>query len=121
MIHIARWKMILIVLVSVLSILYTIPTFVDQKTEDMLQQHLPSWFPTKSVNLGLDLRGGSHLLLEADVDSVVKQKIEDDMNSLRTDLRKEKIDFQNLTAIPNGLKLELKTEDQASAAKPFVS
>ena len=117
MIYFTRWKMVLIVLVSVISILYTVPSFVDAKTQNWLETHVPSWAPSRSVALGLDLRGGSHLLLEADIDSVIKQKIEDSMTALRPALRKQKIEFENVTAIPNGLKLQLKSADQASAAK----
>lgn len=120
MIHIARWKMVLIVLVSILSILYTVPSFVDEKTQTWLEKNLPAWAPSRAVSLGLDLRGGSHLLLEADIDSVIKQKIEDTITALRPSLRKQKIEFDGLSAIPNGLKLQLKSEDAASAAKSEI-
>lgn len=117
MIHIARWKMVLIVAVSILSILYTVPSFLDQKTKDWLHAHAPAWAPTRAVNLGLDLRGGSHLLLEADIDSVIKQKTEDGATALRGELRKRKIAFGNVSLIPNGIKVELKSESDLSAAE----
>lgn len=117
MIHIAKWKMMLIVLVSILSILYTVPTFVNEKTQLWMEENLPGWMPSRAVNLGLDLRGGSHILLEADIDSVVKQKTEDAMTALRADLRKEKIKFDNITVIPNGVKLTLANETDASAVR----
>ncbi len=117
MIHIARWKMVLIVAVSILSILYTVPSFLDQKTKDWLHAHAPAWAPTRAVNLGLDLRGGSHLLLEADIDSVIKQKTEDGATALRAELRKRKIAFGNVSLIPNGIKVELKSESDLSAAE----
>lgn len=120
MIHISRWKMTLIVLVSVLSILYTIPSFVNDKTQLWLEQNLPGWMPSKAVSLGLDLRGGSHILLEADIDSVVKQKAEDNVTALRSELRKEKIAFKNVSVVPNGLKVELNAEADASKARTLV-
>ncbi len=117
MIHIARWKMVLIVAVSILSILYTVPSFLDQKTKDWLHAHAPAWAPTRAVNLGLDLRGGSHLLLEADIDSVIRQKTEDGATALRAEMRKRKIAFANVSLIPNGIKVELKSESDLSAAE----
>ncbi|PZP56342.1 MAG: protein translocase subunit SecD [Micavibrio aeruginosavorus] len=117
MIHIARWKMVLIVLVSILSILYTVPSFLDQKTKDWLAANAPAWVPSRSVSLGLDLRGGSHLLLEADIDSVIKQKTEDAATALRTELRKQKIEFSNVSTIQNGIKLELKPQADMIAAE----
>ena len=117
MIHIAKWKMVLIVLVSVLSILYTVPTFVNEKTQIWMEENLPGWMPSRAVNLGLDLRGGSHILLEADIDSVVKQKTEDAMTALRSELRKDKIKFENIAVIPNGVRVTLASENDASAAR----
>lgn len=110
----------LIVAISILSVLYTIPSFVDAKTQSWLEQNLPGWAPSKSVNLGLDLRGGSHLLLEADMDGVIKQKAEDIVTALRSSLRSEKIEFSALSPITNGIKLQLKSEDDASKAKGLI-
>ncbi len=116
MIHISRWKIILIVLVSVLSVLYTAPSFVDEKTQNWLEQNVPGWLPSRSINLGLDLRGGSHILLDADIDGVIRQKTEDDVTALRSALRQEKIEFDNISSIPNGVRLKLKTEADAGRA-----
>ncbi len=120
MIHISRWKTILIILVSILSILYTAPSFVSEKTQAWLQTHLPAGFPQHAVNLGLDLRGGSHLLLEADMDGVIKQKTEDMVTALRTDLRAQQIDYDTVAAIPNGIRLVLKSTDDAAKAKSSI-
>ena len=86
MIHIPRWKILLTITVSLLSILYCVPTLLDKSSQQWLKSNLPSWLPTHSVRLGLDLQGGSHLLLEADIDAVVRQRVEDMITSLRTDL-----------------------------------
>jgi preprotein translocase subunit SecD len=60
----------------------------------------PNWL--KAINaapmkLGLDLRGGVHFLLQVDVDSVIKQRIEGDLNTLSQALRNERIRYANIT------------------------
>ena len=51
---------------------------------------------SKRVNLGLDLQGGSYLLLEVDSQPVVKQKLQNKLISLRKLLKDKKIKYQNL-------------------------
>ena len=72
MINIAPWKVVLTLLVCTLGFLYAMPNVAGQGARDWLQSSLPAWMPTKTVNLGLDLRGGAHLLYEVDVAVVVK-------------------------------------------------
>lgn len=116
MIHIAKWKMLLIIAVSVLSILYAIPSFLNDATKAKLE-NLPGILPSKSVSLGLDLRGGSHLLLEADIDSVVKQRSEDIATALRTALREAKIKPESISVQPNGLKVTASASDADAIAR----
>lgn len=115
MIHVPRWKIFLTVFVSLLSILYCVPTLLDAQSQAWLKANVPSWMPSHSIRLGLDLQGGSHLLLEADVDNVVKQQAEDLVTSLRSNLRDEKIAFGAIGPIANGLKVTI--NDAANADK----
>lgn len=108
MIHVPKWKIFLVVAVSLLSLIYCVPNVVDQQSREWLKANLPSWMPAKPIRLGLDLQGGSHLLLEVDVDGVVKQRSEDLVNSLRPELRKEDIGYSGLGTMPNGFKVTLK-------------
>ena len=52
MIHFAKWKIILIVVVCALGVLFASPNAVDRDTADSL----PGWLPHKQISLGLDLR-----------------------------------------------------------------
>ena len=49
------------------------------------------------MKLGLDLRGGVHFLLQVDVDSVLKQRIEGDLNTISQTLRTERIRYSDIT------------------------
>jgi preprotein translocase subunit SecD len=50
------------------------------------------------MNLGLDLRGGSHLLLEVDVKSIFRERLTNLIQSMRTELRRERIPYRNIGA-----------------------
>ncbi len=74
------------------------------------------------MKLGLDLRGGVHLLLQVDVDSVVKQRIEGDLNNIGQELRNQHIRYAGLThPTPDSMVLEFRAADQLENAYGFVS
>jgi len=114
--YIPLWKRVLVVVAVILSFAYCLPNFVSSDTRDAWEKTMPDWMPTKSVSLGLDLQGGSHLLLQADIAGVVKQRTEDIVSSARGELRKENIPYQSIAPVENGVKLVLESEDDASAA-----
>tara|TARA_B100001146_G_scaffold202654_1_gene194725 strand:- start:1801 stop:3357 length:1557 start_codon:yes stop_codon:yes gene_type:complete len=55
----------------------------------------------KKINLGLDLQGGSYLLLEIDNRPIILQKLQIKLTSLKNDLIKNDIQFKNIKAIDN--------------------
>ena len=63
MLYFANWKIALICAVCALGVLLSLPNLLSST----FLARLPSWLPHKQVALGLDLRGGSYLLLEVDV------------------------------------------------------
>lgn len=120
MMYVPTWKRVLVFITIVLAFAYCAPNFIGSSGRDWLAQNLPAWMPTKSVSLGLDLQGGSHLLLQADINGVVKQRVEDAATSIRTDLRKEKIEFTSVSSIPNGVKVEVTSDDKIEDARKIV-
>ena len=82
MLYFAKWKIAVIGLVCLLGLLFTIPNFLSEQT----RSEIPDWLPNQSVNLGLDLRGGSHLLLEVDGEAVVNDRMTDIEETIRNDL-----------------------------------
>ena len=85
MLDFPRWKTIGISIILLLGILFTIPSFLPEKTFDKL----PS-FAQMKVNLGLDLAGGSHLLLEADLGDLQKTQLANMEKTVRTAMRGER-------------------------------
>ncbi|MBL8649583.1 MAG: protein translocase subunit SecD [Sphingopyxis sp.] len=82
MLDFPRWKTIGISIILLLGIIFSIPTFLPQKTFDSL----PGFAQIK-VNLGLDLAGGSHLMLEADLDDLNKTQLANMEKTVRQAMR----------------------------------
>ncbi|MEX0695062.1 MAG: protein translocase subunit SecD [Rhodospirillales bacterium] len=92
MINYPTWKKVLVGIVCLLGILFAAPNFVPQD----IHKQLPDWLPAKQVNLGLDLRGGSHLLLEVEVQAVIDEYLETMVDSARAELRGARIKYRAL-------------------------
>src|SRR5512140_3105637 len=98
MLALSRWKIISVLVSVIFGILFTLPNVLPQSTLDQF----PAFLPHAKLNLGLDLQGGSSLLLEVDVDALRKEKLTNLMEDVRTKLRAEQIVFSDL-AQQNGM------------------
>ena len=78
------WKWIIVLICVSLAIIFSIPTFVYQDEPD-------NWFLENKINLGLDLQGGSYLLLEVESSVLIKEELENINDIVRQIARKEKI------------------------------
>ncbi|VAV90061.1 Protein translocase subunit SecD [hydrothermal vent metagenome] len=92
MLYFSKAKQISIWLVIVLGMLFALPNFLpeDIRGSEDVKGRLPVFIPSKTVNLGLDLQGGSYLLFEVDIDSVRKSKMESTQEEARQLLRGER-------------------------------
>ncbi|HKT53303.1 MAG TPA: protein translocase subunit SecD [Caulobacteraceae bacterium] len=88
MLTLPRWRVALCLLAFLFGLVFTLPNVLPQRVMD----GLPGVFPHQHVNLGLDLQGGSHLLLQADVASLKTDRL----NNLVEDVRKTLTDNQIL-------------------------
>lgn len=120
MIYMPKWKVNFTLLMCVLALLYAAPNIMGAQGRAWVESHLPSWFPTKTVNLGLDLRGGSHLLLQVDVDSVIHDRSENLVQSARPELRKEKVAYTSILGIPGGVRLRLRDGEDPDRVKKIL-
>lgn len=92
MVNFPTWKKVLVALICFLGLAFAAPNFVDEE----MTAGLPDWLPHNQVNLGLDLRGGSHLLLEVEVQAVIDEYLEALVDSARAELRSERIRYRAL-------------------------
>jgi SecD/SecF fusion protein len=94
MIYIGRWTFIAVVLTMVFGVLFALPNFLSEQT----RASMPAWLPTTPMALGLDLQGGSYLLLEVDIPGVRAERlstIEGDIR-LRFNQTQPRIGYTNL-------------------------
>ena len=87
MLYFSKLKLVIIYFIIVFLSLFSFANFSGNETNFLL---------SKKVNLGLDLQGGSYLLLEVDSQPIVKQKLQSKLISIRKVLKDEKIKYKNL-------------------------
>ncbi len=119
--NIAPWKRFMIIGAVLLALIYSAPNFIPKENREQIFGSLPSWVPQKTVNLGLDLQGGSHILLQVDLTSVIKQRTEDLIASLRPALREKKIGYKRLATTPNGIRVTLREAGDADAVRKAIA
>lgn len=81
------WMVTTYIVVILLGILVALPNVIPQSTLD----RLPSWLPHDRVSLGLDLRGGSHLVLEVDRPDLINERVQNLLQDARRVLREKNI------------------------------
>ncbi len=82
MLYFSKWKTIMIVGAIVLGFLLALPNGVPEKT----RAKMPAMMQ-RTINLGLDLQGGAHMLLEVDLSSVIEQALENELETIRGEFR----------------------------------
>jgi protein-export membrane protein SecD len=81
--HIPRWRIIAVIIVTILGCLWALPSVLPQS----VREQLPAFLPRAAVNLGLDLQGGSHLLFEVESKAVYQARMETVLDDGRQSLR----------------------------------
>jgi len=118
MMYFSRMKTTVILTVCLLGLLLGVPNLTPAP--------LP-WLPWHTVHLGLDLKGGSYLLLEVDMKAVVKERLANLEDSIRQALRDKQIFFQSLDVQPDQNRVVLrlrdpsKTDAAMAALKALIS
>ncbi len=119
MLHIEKWKIVLTAIIALFGVLYASPNIVAPETQAWLSENAPGWVPSETVNLGLDLQGGSHILLEADTSVILKDRLNSMVDGARSELRKQNIGYTKLSAKKHGISFILRnpSKDKSAAYK----
>ncbi|MGE4218580.1 MAG: protein translocase subunit SecD [Alphaproteobacteria bacterium] len=104
MLQYPTWKRVMVLAVCALGVLYALPNFFDRSLFD----DLPDWLPGKQVNLGLDLQGGSHLLLQVETGAVLRERLETLVDTVRATLRQAGIQYTGLGIAGDGVAFTLR-------------
>ena len=94
MLYFSKLKLVIIYFIIIFLSLFFFANFVENKENFVL---------SKKVHLGLDLQGGSYLLLEVDSNPIVNQNLQQKLLSLRKYFKKNKIKYQNLKLIDQSI------------------
>ena len=94
-----------------LGIIYFIIIFLTITSFSNFAKNNDNFLLAKKINLGLDLQGGSYLLLEVDSKPVINQKIQNKLVTLRNVLKEKKIKYKNLKIANQTINLNLSSED----------
>src|SRR5437868_2396506 len=92
MLHMPRWQVYLIVGICLIGMFLALPNVLPES----VRKSMPGWIPAHPVPLGLDLRGGAYLLLEANIEAAVKERTESVRDDVRKAIRTARIQYEQL-------------------------
>src|SRR6201989_961619 len=110
MLYFTRWKALGIILTALIVCLCAVPNFFPEATV----KGWPTWAQRRLV-LGLDLQGGSYLLLEVDSNYVKKEKLDQVRDDVRRVLRDAKIGYTGLAVRNENVEVRVKDTDLTNA------
>jgi preprotein translocase subunit SecD len=112
MLDFPRWKVWGISLICLVCVVMALPSLVPAQ----YQAPLPAWVQGLRINLGLDLAGGSHLMLEAETPDVARQRLETMEELIRREMRRNEIGISGLTTNGGQIAFEVRNAAQVNEA-----
>ncbi len=112
MMQMSRWKIIVVVAAVILSTLFALPNLLPASVRDSL----PPFMPKNTLNLGLDLQGGSYLLLEVETDALQKERVRNLAEDVVRVLQQEGIAQGEVVLETNGVIVPITNEPQVANA-----
>ena len=115
---VSKFRFFSILAVVLLSLMVVVPTFLDNEQ----REKLPDFLKDYQIALGLDLKGGAYILLEADINSVIREKNSQIKDIVRKELRGnrennvEMIPYTNLNATSNFTTVVIKNKSDLDKA-----
>jgi SecD/SecF fusion protein len=118
MLYFSTWKTVLIWLIVAIGALFAAPNLYSPE----VRASLPAALPDRPMTLGLDLQGGSHLLLQIDRDALVRERLETLRDDARRILRDEQVGYTNLVIDgQRGVTLQLTDPQETEVAQEALS
>lgn len=109
MLDFPKWKILLVMIVTLGFFYMALPNFLGTEKDAF-----PQWLSQKTVNLGLDLQGGSHLLLQVDFQHYYKEQLDNLAESVRGALRDEKLRYRNIRVVGETVRFEASSDIEAT-------
>ena len=112
MLYFSPLKTALIIGACVLGLLLSLPNLVAAPA---------AWVPWRTIHLGLDLKGGSYLLLEVDMAAVIKERLDSLADSARQGLRRAGVAQFTVTPEPQQNRMVVRINDPALGDKALAA
>jgi preprotein translocase subunit SecD len=112
MMYFSRLKTWMVIGACLLGVLFSLPNLMPAPA---------AWMPWRTIHLGLDLRGGSYLLLEVDMAAVVKERLESLGDSARQALRRAGVAQFVVSTQPQQNRLSVRLGDPATQDKALAA
>jgi SecD/SecF fusion protein len=106
------WLVASYAVIIILGILVALPNVIPQSALD----RMPSWLPHSRVALGLDLRGGSHLVLEVDRPDLINERVQSLLQDARRVLRDKNINTSAIRRSGDTITVAVRDAAQRAAA-----
>ena len=113
MMQFPTWKIFLVVAVCLLGLVYSAPNLMEKDAFG----DVPAGVPGRQVSLGLDLQGGSYLLLEVGANTLVRERLESVEDSARRALRDARIGYTGLGLRDESVVLSVREPGELSEAE----
>lgn len=113
MMNLSRWKVVVVVLAALFGVLFTLPNLLPPQ----VRSSLPGFVPTKTLNLGLDLQGGSYLLYEVDTNALRVERLNNLIEDIRKTLTDNQIAFSNLGQVNGAISVRITNPAQLTQAQ----
>ena len=99
------WKATLVILVISLGIIFTLPTLLYKENSN-------NWFFDNKINLGLDLQGGSYLLLEVQTEVLMQEELNNISDSIQLIARGLQTNIINIISEEDEIQLRFSNNDK---------
>ncbi len=115
MLDFPRWKVVSISLLLAFGVLMSLPSLFFGESH----KYWPTFLPDETINLGLDLSGGSHILLEADPADVAETRLQTMEESVRAEMRRAnpRINIGDISRKDGVLSFMVRDSTQVDAAR----
>src|SRR5690606_5004516 len=111
-----RWVVVTYVILILAGVIAALPNmFTPQQLAA-----LPGWVPKQQITLGLDLQGGSHLVLEVDAEALKTDRLRSLLDDVRGTLRKERIDSRSARVSAGAITVTIDNPDQLAKAQEAI-
>ena len=117
MMYFARWQVVLILAVLALGTIFAIPNLLPSR----INRAIPSWVYHPTVSLGLDLQGGSYLLLQADSESLVHERLQTVVDDFRAALRTARVGYSDIGIKGNAAVVKLLDPTKIDTVRPALA